>query len=93
MSSLFINKKTNQVFKENDTLRMPKLANTLNIISENSSVFYDGFLTDLMVHEINENGLIFIMIFYLLKIFFIYSNIISGILIFVIKGGKNQENF
>jgi gamma-glutamyltranspeptidase len=41
---------------------MPKLANTLNIISENSSVFYGGFLTDLIIHEINENGSISIIL-------------------------------
>ena len=38
---------------------MPKLALTLSIISENSNgqSFYNGILTDIMVDEINENGL------------------------------------
>ncbi len=54
---IFINSTTNEILKENGIAKMPKLANTLEMISENDfDVFYNGTLTNLMVREINENG-------------------------------------
>jgi gamma-glutamyltranspeptidase len=57
LSSIFINPETNDVYNENNLMKMPNLGMTLKIISESGSdAFYDGILTDLMVQEINENG-------------------------------------
>ncbi len=57
LSKIFINSTTNEILKENDIAKMPKLADTLEMISENDfDVFYNGTLTNLMVREINENG-------------------------------------
>ncbi len=58
MAEIFINNKTNQTYKENEIITMPKLAKTLKIISEeNVTAFYNGSLTQLIVDEINENGI------------------------------------
>jgi gamma-glutamyltranspeptidase/glutathione hydrolase/leukotriene-C4 hydrolase len=57
LTSIFIDPETNDVYKENNIIKMPNLGMTLKIISESGSdAFYDGILTDLMVQEINENG-------------------------------------
>lgn len=58
LRDIFINPKTKQVYRADDIIKMPKLALTLSIISENSNgqSFYNGILTDIMVDEINENG-------------------------------------
>lgn len=58
LSSIFINKKTGKIYGENDIVKMPKLAETLKIISESGSAveFYNGKLTDSIVKEINEAG-------------------------------------
>ena len=58
LSNIYINKTSNQTYKFDDLIVMPKLARTLQIISEqNITAFYNGALTKLMVEEINENGL------------------------------------
>lgn len=57
LASIFINPETNDVYTENNKIKMPNLGMTLKIISESGSdAFYDGILTDLIVQEINENG-------------------------------------
>ena len=57
LSEIFMNPTTNEILKENDTIRMTKLARTLELISEqNIDVFYNGTLTQIMVNEINQNG-------------------------------------
>jgi len=57
LSEIFINKITNRTLKQNETVKMIKLAKTLEIISKvGASAFYNGSLTDLMVDEINNNG-------------------------------------
>ncbi len=57
LSEIFLNQTSNEIFKENDTIRMVNLAKTLEIISEtNIESFYNGDLAKLMVEEINENG-------------------------------------
>ena len=57
LSGIFINKVTNETYKEHETIKMPNLARTLELISRhNVTVFYDGRLARLMVQEINQNG-------------------------------------
>lgn len=58
LSKIFINPQTNELFKENDLVKMPKLAETLQILAESNSdiEFYDGKLTQSIVDEINTNG-------------------------------------
>lgn len=57
MSEVFVNPLTNETYKENDFIKMPKLADTLELISKtNINEFYNGNLTQVMVDEINENG-------------------------------------
>jgi gamma-glutamyltranspeptidase / glutathione hydrolase / leukotriene-C4 hydrolase len=58
LSVVFIDPVTNLTKKENDTVKMPKLARTLTIVSEdNITAFYNnGLLTGLMMKEINDNG-------------------------------------
>ena len=57
LSKVFINPINNKIYKENDIVRMPDLAKTLEIISEqNVAAFYNGSLTKTIVNEINENG-------------------------------------
>jgi gamma-glutamyltranspeptidase / glutathione hydrolase / leukotriene-C4 hydrolase len=57
LSSIFINSKTNETFKENDSIKMVKLGQTLKIISEqNVTAFYNGSLTKIIVNEINNMG-------------------------------------
>ncbi len=57
LSKLFVNSATNETYKENELIRMPALANTLELISEhNVTAFYNSKLTKLMVREINQNG-------------------------------------
>jgi gamma-glutamyltranspeptidase/glutathione hydrolase/leukotriene-C4 hydrolase len=58
LSNVFINPLTNETYKENDYIKMPKLAETLELISKtNINEFYNGKLAQTMVNEINENGL------------------------------------
>lgn len=57
LTNIFINSSNNETFKPKDRIKMLKLADTLEIISnENVGAFYNGSLTKLMVQEINENG-------------------------------------
>lgn len=57
MSDIFINPLTNQTYKQNDFIKMLKLADTLELISRtNINEFYNGNLTKVIVDEINENG-------------------------------------
>ena len=59
LADVFLNPLTNETYKENDYIRMPKLADTLEIISRtNISEFYSGSLAKTMVNEINENGIL-----------------------------------
>ena len=61
LSKIFVNPITNETYKENDLIKMPKLADTLKIISEeNITAFYNGSLVKIMVDEINENGLVLV---------------------------------
>lgn len=58
MREIFVNKQTNRVYSENDTIKMPQLAKTLELLSESDDLnrFYSSDFTRLMVDEINENG-------------------------------------
>ena len=57
LTNVFINPLTNLTYKENDFIKMTKLANTLDLISRtNIEEFYNGNLSRIMVNEINENG-------------------------------------
>ena len=57
LSNIFINSSSNRIYVKNDRIQMLKLANTLEIISdENMTAFYNGTLTHFLVQEINENG-------------------------------------
>ena len=58
LARVFINPETNLTYKVDEMIRMPQLARTLRIISDQSpNSFYNGSLTKLMVKEINQNGL------------------------------------
>lgn len=58
LSKIFVNSVTNETYKENELIKMPNLANTLELISENNiTAFYNSKLTKLMVREINQNGM------------------------------------
>ncbi len=61
LSNIYVNKTSNKIYKQDDIIFMPKLARTLEIISEkNITAFYhDGELTRLIIEEINENGILF----------------------------------
>lgn len=57
LSEIFINPETQDIIKQKEIIKMPKLARTLELISEqNIDVFYNGQLTQTIVNEINENG-------------------------------------
>lgn len=59
LKSVFINPKTNRVYKENDTIKMINLGKTFKIISEEGvDAFYNGILTGFIVSEINDNGIL-----------------------------------
>lgn len=52
-----INHETNEILKEGDLLKRPKLAETLQIIAEKGvEAFYDGELSDTIVEEIQADG-------------------------------------
>ncbi len=58
LSKVFVSPNTKDVYLENDQVKWPDLANTLELIAEKGiDVFYKGELTPKMVQEINENGL------------------------------------
>ena len=54
--NIFFNPQTNRTYVENDVIKMPKLAKTLRLISEDPESFYKGALSGLIVAEINNNG-------------------------------------
>lgn len=59
LKEYFVNPKTNKVYKENDTVKMVKLGLTMKFLSEfGPDAFYNGTLTNLIVSEMNENGLL-----------------------------------
>lgn len=58
LSSIYIDPLTNRLYHENDVIKMPNLAKTLKIISENGSdAFYNGELSKVIVQENNQNGI------------------------------------
>ena len=55
---MFINPSTNKVYEKGDTIKLPKLGNTLKVIAEQGiDAFYNGILTGFIISEINENGI------------------------------------
>ena len=57
LTNVFVNPLTNSTYKENDLIKMSKLADTLELISNtNINEFYKGNLSRTIVNEINENG-------------------------------------
>jgi gamma-glutamyltranspeptidase len=59
LGELFVDPKTNDVYKYNDVIRLPKLGATLQLIAQQGhDAFYNGVLTGFIVSEINENGLL-----------------------------------
>lgn len=57
LAEIFINPKTNAVYQHGDVIKRLKYADTLKNISENGyEAFYRGFLTPIIVEEINKNG-------------------------------------
>ena len=57
LSEVFINNITGKIYKKNDLIKMTKLANTLEIISEQGpNAFYNGELSESIVKENNANG-------------------------------------
>jgi gamma-glutamyltranspeptidase/glutathione hydrolase/leukotriene-C4 hydrolase len=57
LSQIFLNKKTNQLYQYNDIIKMPNLADTLEILShDHINAFYDSDLTRNIIQEINDNG-------------------------------------
>jgi gamma-glutamyltranspeptidase/glutathione hydrolase/leukotriene-C4 hydrolase len=57
LRDMFINKETNQIYKKDEIIKLPKLARTFELIRDsNISAFYDGVLTQDIVDEINASG-------------------------------------
>ena len=57
LSRVYIHSTNNSIIKEKELIRMPNLADTFRIISEqNVTAFYNGTLTKTIVDEINSNG-------------------------------------
>jgi gamma-glutamyltranspeptidase/glutathione hydrolase/leukotriene-C4 hydrolase len=57
LKRLFVDPVTDKLYRSDDVLRLPALARTLEIISENGSkAFYDGQLSNMIVEENNFNG-------------------------------------
>lgn len=57
LSGVYLNQQTGEIANENDVIKNPKLARTLEIIgAENITAFYNGSLTQIMVDEMNANG-------------------------------------
>lgn len=62
LRDIFVNPLTNDFYKENDTIKMPKLARTLKNISESGyELFYKGALTPIIVSEINRSGKLYLL--------------------------------
>jgi gamma-glutamyltranspeptidase/glutathione hydrolase/leukotriene-C4 hydrolase len=57
LSRIYVDPITNRIYQENDVIKMPNLAKTLKIVSEQGSdAFYNGELTKVIVQENIENG-------------------------------------
>lgn len=57
LAEIFLNPKTNSVYRQGDVIKRVKYAQTLKEVSENGyEAFYRGTLTPIMVDEINKNG-------------------------------------
>jgi gamma-glutamyltranspeptidase/glutathione hydrolase/leukotriene-C4 hydrolase len=57
LKRIFVNPQTDKIYKFNDSIKMPDLAETFKIISENGSqALYDGELSEIIVKENNMNG-------------------------------------
>ena len=56
LAKIFINPQTNKTYVENDKIKQPDLANTLETISEDPFSFYNGTLAEKIVEENNANG-------------------------------------
>ena len=58
LSQLFINPLTNETYKENELLKYPKLADTLEKVAGSGGVqtFYNGELSRVIVQENNLKG-------------------------------------
>ena len=55
--TMFTNPATNQLYKTNEIIKYPKLASTLEKISENGvEAFYNGELSGKIISEINLKG-------------------------------------
>lgn len=53
----YVNRINNEIYKVNSTIKIPRLAKTLEIIArEGESAFYNGQLTDIIVDEIQSAG-------------------------------------
>ena len=57
LTKMFINPLTNKTYVENEKIKHPDLANTLEMISIEPSSFYSGKLAEKIVEENNANGL------------------------------------
>lgn len=56
---MFVNNKTGQIFKEGENMTRPQLAYTMKVISEGgASAFYNGSLTDKILEDLKEIGLL-----------------------------------
>ena len=57
MREVFYNSMKNELYNVNSIIKRPKLAKTFEILArEGESAFYNGSLTDTIVHEIQTNG-------------------------------------
>lgn len=57
LREIFVDQATGSIKKVGDLVKMQKLSDTLEILSQSDfSTFYNGQMTKLMVEEINENG-------------------------------------
>lgn len=64
MANIFVNNFTDKLLKQNDTVKMLLLGETLRKISKSntSDIFYNGELTKNIITEINENGMYFLIL-------------------------------
>ena len=64
MANIFVNNVTDKLLKQNDTVKMLLLGETLRKISKSntSDIFYNGELTKNIITEINENGMYFLIL-------------------------------
>ncbi|KAH9509280.1 Gamma-glutamyltranspeptidase 1 [Bulinus truncatus] len=61
LKSIFWNEKTGALFKKDETIKMPELAQTLKAIAEGGeAAFYNGTLTDLIMQDLKDIGSIII---------------------------------